>query len=74
VTFPLFDKIDVNGPEAHPLYQFLKSSKRGLFGSDIKWNFTKFLVDHQGKVIKRYASAVTPFQFEKDIVKLIEKV
>lgn len=74
VTFPLFSKIDVNGANTHPLYKLLKTAKRGLLSNDIKWNFTKFLVDHQGNVVKRYASAVTPFQIEKDIVKLIEKI
>jgi glutathione peroxidase len=54
----------VNGPDAAPLYKFLKASKPGLFGSRIKWNFTKFLVDKNGKVINRYATATTPFSFE----------
>ena len=61
VSFPIFAKIDVNGPDAHPLYRYLKSEKRGIFGTEaIKWNFTKFLVDRQGKVVKRYGPSTKP--------------
>jgi len=61
VTFPFFAKIEVNGPDAHPLYQFLKRVRRGIFGSErIQWNFTKFLVDRQGKVTRRYAPSTKP--------------
>lgn len=61
VTFPMFAKIDVNGPSAHQLYKHLKASKRGLLGTRaIKWNFTKFLVDQEGDVLKRYAPTDTP--------------
>jgi len=61
VTFPLFAKIDVNGARAHPLYQWLKSEKAGVLGTEaIKWNFTKFLVDRSGQVIKRFAPADAP--------------
>ena len=61
VSFPLFAKIDVNGDKAHPLYRLLKSRRRGLFGTpSIKWNFTKFLVDPEGAVVKRYAPSVRP--------------
>ena len=68
VTFPMFAKIEVNGPGTHPLYQHLKTSAKGILGSEaIKWNFTKFLVDPQGNVVKRYASATTPAVIEKDI-------
>ncbi|WP_136513991.1 glutathione peroxidase [Geomonas edaphica] len=68
VTFPLFAKIDVNGPEAAPLFQFLKTAAKGLLGSEaIKWNFTKFLVDRHGKVLERYAPTTTPESLEKDI-------
>lgn len=68
VTFPMFAKIEVNGPGTHPLYQHLKASAKGVLGSEaIKWNFTKFLVDPQGNVVKRYASATTPTAIEKDI-------
>ncbi|XP_051214413.1 probable glutathione peroxidase 4 [Lolium perenne] len=70
--YPVFQKVRVNGPDAAPLYKFLKASKPGLFGSRIKWNFTKFLVDKNGKVINRYATATTPFSFEKDIQKALE--
>jgi len=72
VTFPMFAKIDVNGPGTHPLYQYLKSEQPGLLGSErIKWNFTKFLVDASGAVVKRYASRDTPEAIEKDIVALL---
>ncbi|MGH8110876.1 MAG: glutathione peroxidase [Rhodanobacteraceae bacterium] len=68
VTFPLFAKIEVNGADAHPLYKFLKRAAPGLLGSEaIKWNFTKFLVDREGKVIRRYASADAPEKIGKDI-------
>jgi glutathione peroxidase len=71
VTFPMFAKIDVNGPDAHPLYDYLKHEKSGLFGSRIKWNFTKFLVDRAGKVIARYAPTTKPKDLEKPIAKLL---
>jgi glutathione peroxidase len=61
VTFPLFAKIDVNGPRAHPLYRYLKKSKPGIFGiRRIKWNFTKFLIDREGNVVKRYGPSAKP--------------
>jgi len=61
VSFPLFQKIEVNGPNTHPLFQFLKKAKPGIFGTKrIKWNFTKFLVDRQGSVVCRYAPATQP--------------
>jgi glutathione peroxidase len=72
--FPLFKKIDVNGENAHPLFNFLKDQARGLMGlKDIKWNFTKFLVDKNGKVIKRYASITKPESIQKDIEKVLSK-
>ncbi|RIV26198.1 glutathione peroxidase [Alicyclobacillaceae bacterium I2511] len=72
VTFPVFAKIDVNGPNAHPLYQYLTRSAKGVLGSEaIKWNFTKFLVDRQGNVVKRYASATTPESLRSDIETLL---
>jgi glutathione peroxidase len=71
LTFPVFSKIEVNGKNAHPLYQYLKSEKGGIFGNNIKWNFTKFLVDKEGKVIKRYAPTVKPMRIEKNIKKVI---
>ena len=71
VTFPLFSKVEVNGEGADPLYQFLKSAKPGLLGSEaIKWNFTKFLVDKQGAVVKRYAPNAEPAAIAGDIEKL----
>ena len=61
VSFPMFSKIDVNGPTTHPLYRLLKRSRRGLFGTQrIKWNFTKFLVDRSGDVVGRFAPATAP--------------
>ena len=68
VTFPMFEKIDVNGDGAHPLYKFLKSKAPGALGSQgIKWNFTKFLVDKDGTVMKRYAPTVKPLDISSDI-------
>ena len=68
VTFPLFAKIDVNGPNAHPLYKYLKHEAKGLLGSEaVKWNFTKFLVDSTGTVRKRYAPTDTPENIEKEL-------
>jgi len=70
--FPLFDKIDVNGQNQAPLYKYLKSQKGGgLFGDSIKWNFAKFLVDKNGKVVERYAPTTSPSKIEKDIKKLV---
>ena len=60
VTFPLFEKIDVNGARAYPLYEYLKRQQSGLLGASIKWNFTKFLVDRAGQVIARYAPTARP--------------
>lgn len=72
VTFPLFSKINVNGSNAHPLYRFLKSAKKGLFGSEaIKWNFTKFLVDRRGAVVRRYSPRGRPETIERDLIRLI---
>ena len=72
VSFPMHAKIDVNGRGTHPLYAFLKENARGAWRSKrIKWNFTKFLVDQNGKVLKRYAPIVTPEQIEKDIAGLL---
>ena len=74
VTFPLFAKIDVNGPDTHPLYQQLKSAKPGLLGSqDIKWNFTKFLVSRDGEVQNRYGSQKDPNDLEPEIQRLLDK-
>ena len=72
VTFPMFAKIDVNGKNAAPLYEYLKEAKPGLLGSEaIKWNFTKFLVDRKGKVVERYAPKVEPEAIADDIEKLL---
>ncbi|XP_010525905.1 PREDICTED: phospholipid hydroperoxide glutathione peroxidase 1, chloroplastic [Tarenaya hassleriana] len=69
--FPIFDKVDVNGPSTAPIYQFLKSNAGGFFGDLIKWNFEKFLIDKNGKVVERYPPTTSPFQIEKDIQKLL---
>ena len=75
VTFPLFAKIEVNGSSAHPLYQFLKKARPGLLGSEaIKWNFTKFLVNQEGQVLKRYAPSDTPEKIEADLREMIERL
>jgi glutathione peroxidase len=73
VTFPMFSKIDVNGEQTHPLYEYLKNQKKGLLGTEaIKWNFTKFLIDQNGKVLKRYAPTDTPESIKKDIEDLLK--
>ena len=72
VTFPLMAKIDVNGPDASPLYDWMKKEQKGLMGStSIKWNFTKFLIDREGNVVKRYAPQDSPKAIAKDIEKLL---
>ena len=72
VTFPMFSKIYVNGKDAHPLYRFLTSKKKGLFGrSAVAWNFTKFLVTGDGEVIRRYGPRSTPHAIEKDLASLL---
>jgi glutathione peroxidase len=73
VTFPLFAKIEVNGAGAHPLYQALRSAARGLLGTQtIKWNFTKFLVDKAGNVVRRYAPTDKPAGLAKDIEPILD--
>jgi glutathione peroxidase len=67
ITFPMFDKIDVNGDTAHPLYKFLTSAKGGFITDSIKWNFTKFLIDRKGTVVKRYPPQTVPKDIEDDI-------
>eukprot|EP00262_Sarcandra_glabra_P022040 TRINITY_DN956_c0_g1_i2.p1 TRINITY_DN956_c0_g1~~TRINITY_DN956_c0_g1_i2.p1 ORF type:complete len:171 (-),score=36.35 TRINITY_DN956_c0_g1_i2:158-670(-) len=69
--YPIFDKIDVNGENAAPVYKFLKSSKGSIFGDSIKWNFSKFLVDKDGHVVDRYAPTTSPLCIEKDVKKLL---
>ncbi len=71
VSFPMFEKIEVNGANAHPLYNYLKGEKTGLLGSSIKWNFTKFLVDRSGKVVARHAPTATPQGLKKEIEGLL---
>ncbi len=73
VSFPLFAKIEVNGPNAHPLYRYLKKAKPGIFGTRrIKWNFTKFLIDRQGDVVRRFAPATQPKALARAIEALLE--
>lgn len=71
VSFQMFSKVDVNGRNAHPIFVFLKSKLGSIFGSRIKWNFTKFLLDKNGKPIKRFAPFTKPEKIEKYIVKLL---
>ena len=72
VNFPITEKIEVNGPDAHPIFKYIKQELPGLLGSqDIKWNFTKFLIDKDGKPFKRYASTTEPKDLEDDIKKLL---
>ncbi|MEO7269599.1 MAG: glutathione peroxidase [Knoellia sp.] len=71
VSFPMFDKVDVNGDDAHPLFEWLRQEKGGLLGSKIKWNFTKFLVGRDGNVIKRYGSTTKPESLTGDIAKAL---
>jgi glutathione peroxidase len=72
VTFPLFSKVEVNGAGTHPVFVHLKKAAPGLLGQGIKWNFTKFLVDRQGRAVKRYASATPPEKLEAAIEKLLK--
>ena len=68
VTFPVFAKVDVNGPGAHPLYRYLKSAKKGFLGREaIPWNFTKFLVGRNGEVLRRYSPRRSPEDIERDL-------
>jgi len=71
VTFPLFEKIEVNGPGAHPVFQYLKSKLGGWFGRRIKWNFTKFLLDKDGRPVKRFAPVTRPAEIEAHIKALL---
>lgn len=73
VSFQMFSKIDVNGENAHPIYRYLKDQKGGTFGSKIKWNFTKFLLDKDGNVVKRFGSTVKPIKLEGDVLELINE-
>ena len=71
VTFPITAKIDVNGENAHPLFTFLKKQKKGILSDNIKWNFTKFLINREGQVVERYAPTTVPSKIEEDIKKLL---
>ncbi|TJY44611.1 glutathione peroxidase [Cohnella pontilimi] len=73
VTFPMFEKIDVNGPEAHPLYRYLKQQAplEGSEDNGIQWNFTKFVVDREGRVVKRFEPGVQPMEMESEIRRLL---
>ncbi|KHS58150.1 MULTISPECIES: glutathione peroxidase [Terrisporobacter] len=72
VTFTMFQKIYVNGENEHPLYKYLKNETKGILGKQIKWNFTKFLIDSEGKMIKRYAPTVLPSKIKNDIEKILK--
>lgn len=73
VTFPIFDKVDVNGENTHPIYKYLKENVKGILNSkDIKWNFTKFLVNKEGEVVKRFAPIKKPLKMKKDIEELLK--
>jgi len=71
VTFPLFAEIDVNGDDAHPLYAWMRKEKKGALGSKVRWNFTKFLIDTEGNVVKRYGTRTTPEDIASDIETLL---
>jgi glutathione peroxidase len=71
VTFPMFAKIDVNGDDTHPLYEWLKAEQRGVLGGRIKWNFTKFLVDRSGQPVGRFAPNTTPEDLADDVKQLL---
>ncbi|MGH4050799.1 MAG: glutathione peroxidase [Clostridium sp.] len=73
VSFTMFEKIEVNGSNAHPLYKYLKSEAKGLISKEIKWNFTKFLIDSAGNVIKRYGPTTNPLNIKGDIEALLKK-
>jgi len=71
VSFPMFSKVEVNGKNAHELFVHLRKETKGLLGDAVKWNFTKFLVDKEGHVIRRYAPTTNPLSIEKDILELL---
>ena len=73
VTFPLFSKVKVKGADAHPLFRYLTDKAPGLFGKEIKWNFTKFLINRRGEVVKRYAPQTSPKHLAKAIERLLEE-
>jgi len=71
LSFPVYSKIEVNGDNENPLYTYLKSQKKGLIGKDIKWNFTKFIIDREGTVVKRFGPQTNPLKMTKDLEKLL---
>lgn len=71
VTFPMFSKIEVNGKNAHPLFRYLKSELKGLFGGRIKWNFTKFLIDKEGRPVKRFSPATKPEKIDQYLKRVL---
>ena len=71
VSFTMFEKIDVNGESAHPIYKYLKNNAKGMLNNEIKWNFTKFLIDSEGNVVDRFAPTTNPKKIRKDIEKLL---
>ncbi|MFZ5942258.1 MAG: glutathione peroxidase [Bacteroidota bacterium] len=71
VTFPMFSRIDVNGPEAHPLYKYLKKELRGTFSNEIKWNFTKFLIDKNGRPRKRFSPLTKPEKIDQYLERIL---
>lgn len=71
VTFPMFAKVDVNGEKEHPLFTYLKQQKSGVLSKNIKWNFTKFLVNRSGQVVERYSPTTKPSKIEEDIMKVL---
>lgn len=73
VTFPMFAKVDVKGKDIHPLFQFLTTEQKGFLSNNIKWNFTKFLIDKEGKVVGRYAPQTAPLKMEQDIQRIFDR-
>lgn len=73
VTFPMFSKINVNGPDTHPLYRYLKEFGNGEYQKDIRWNFTKFLIDRNGHVVNKYDGEVKPHEIRSDIEKYLQR-
>lgn len=71
ITFPMFDKVQVNGPNAHEIFVFLRTRLTGSFGNSVKWNFTKFLCDRNGQPWRRYGPPSDPYSFEEDIIQLL---
>lgn len=71
VTFDMFEKIDVNGSNTHPIYKYLKNQEKGILTKDIKWNFTKFLIDRNGNVVKRYSPTTSPLKIKEDLDKIL---